>query len=137
MLDLRLFEFVGRVNVVEDEFEIVPAEAFADGIAGDVFGEEARDRHDGGLEGVVGLRGRGVAIDVALQAEQHGRQIEGVGDDEDEEFLPLQAEVGVGAAGEAQHLGLVFDGEDGDAAGALDLVLPPADEAVVLLRGGF
>jgi hypothetical protein len=80
------------------------------------------------------LRGGGVAVHVALQAEHHGGQIEGVGDHADEELLPLQAEISVSAAGEAQHFGLVFDGEDGDFAGAFDFVLPPADEALVMLR---
>ena len=45
-----------------------------------------------------------------------------------------EAKVGIGAAGEAQHFGLVLNGEDGDSAGAFDLVLPPADEALVMLR---
>ena len=54
-----------------------------------------------------------------------------------QELLPLDAQVGVGAAGEAQDLGLLLAAEHGDAAGALDLVLPPADEAVVLLGRGL
>jgi len=46
-----------------------------------VFGNEASDGHDCGAEGIVVLRGRGVAVDVALQAQQHGRKIKRVGDD--------------------------------------------------------
>ena len=134
LLDLRLLQFVRRIDVGEDELQVIPAEALADGVAGEVLGDEAGDGDDGGAEGVVILCGSGVAIDVALQAEQHGRQIEGVGDHTDEEFLPLQAEVGVSAAVEVQNFRLGFDREDGDFAGAFDFVLPPADEALVLLR---
>ena len=62
-------------------------------------------------------------------------QIESVSDDADEEFLPLEAKFGVrSTAGEAQHFGLILNGEDGNSAGAFDLVLPPADEALVMLR---
>ena len=103
-------------------------------IAGDVFGEKPGDGDDGGDEGLVGELGGGRAVDVGFQAEQHGRKVEGVTDHADEELLPLQAKIGVGAARKTKDLGLLFAGEHGNAAGAFDLVLPPADEAVVLLR---
>ncbi len=133
LLDLCLLQFVGRIHVGEDEFQVIPAQALADGVAREVFGDEAGDGHDCGAEGIVVLCGRGVAVDVALQAEQHGRQIKGVGDDADEELLPLQPQVGVGATAEAQHFGLGLDREDGHFAGAFDFILPPANEPLVML----
>jgi hypothetical protein len=54
-----------------------------------------------------------------------------------QELLPLDAQVGVGAAGEPQHLGLLLAAQQRDPAGAFDLVLPPADQAVVLLGRGL
>ena len=36
-----------------------------------------------------------------------------------------------------KHLGLLLAAQDGHAAGAFDLVLPPADEAVMLFGCGF
>src|SRR5581483_10861904 len=132
LVHLRLFTFVARFQFGEGELQIVPAEFLGNGVAREVLGEEARGGHDGGAKGVIAQFFGGGTVHVVLQAEEERRKVEGIGHDAKQELLPFEAQVGVGAAAETEYLRLVLGGEDGHAPGAFDLVLPPADQPVVL-----
>src|SRR5438105_6467012 len=103
-----------------------------DCIMRDVLGKEAGGGHDGGAKGLIGIDVGGGAIHILLQTDAERRKIEGVGDDAQQKLLPAEAQVSIGAGSKAQDLGLVLDREDGNASGALDLILPPADQALMM-----
>ncbi len=67
---MRFFHWVrGGVDVRENEFEIVPAKLFPDGVARQVFGKQPRRGHDGLAKRLVTHFGSGRAVHIALQSE--------------------------------------------------------------------
>ena len=89
-LHFGLGGLAGRIDIGEYEFEVVPAQALADGVSREMLGEQASRWHNRRAEGRIVEFTGGRAIHVALEAEQHRREVEGIGHHAQQELLPLQ-----------------------------------------------